>query len=102
MVYPPRSESFVVPPVGGFPAKAGVFSNTENCGHLANKKPSQKAPAPREFERTRFAFSSNVPRIHEERGFGGEEQEVWQLLHSTGVSRVTIKNARADQSAILQ
>ena len=50
-----------------------------NCGQLANKTTNQKAPSPREFGRTRFTILSNVTRIHEERGLGGEEQETYQL-----------------------
>jgi len=52
----------------------------------ANKRTNQKAPSPREFGRPRFAISSNVTRIHEERGLGGEEQTVFQLPPYTCVS----------------
>ena len=44
--------------------------NTAQARFVPNKKTNQKAPSPREFGRTRFAFSSSVTRIHEERGFG--------------------------------
>ena len=47
-------------------------------GGRFKNRPNPKAPSPREFGRTRFAISSNVTRIHEERGFGGEEQEAFQ------------------------
>ena len=41
------------------------------------------SPSPREFGRDRLAIGSNVIRIHEERGMGGEEQTVSSraLLH---------------------
>ena len=59
---------------------SGAFNSTKNFDHLANEKTGLKAPSLREFERTRFAISSSVTRIHEERGLGGEEQNVFHLF----------------------
>ena len=39
-------------------------------------------------------ISSSAIRIHEERGFGGEEQEVFPLARSTHLPCVSIKNTK--------